>query len=165
METNFKKVLFGYSPEEVSRELEKLEQQWQEKDAAATANLNETKEELKKAQETINTVMAQVKEMKEREHVISEVIIKAQVKAQEIIQAAENEAHNKLTAAQAELTAKKQEYEKLKLTVEQFRAQFKDVLNSYQESLDFLTKNDSEDDRAKKRNLFSLTNYKDAASS
>lgn len=132
----FKKVLFGYKPEEVSKEIDKIQAEKQSEIEKLQTLRDEAELQIKNQEETIAELKKKIEEFNEREHAISEVMITAQKNSQAVQEEALKKAQNMLKESEEKVRLKTQELESLRTKVNNFKEEFHNVLEKYQSSLE-----------------------------
>lgn len=136
MQIKFGKSLFGFRPSEVESQILRMESESQEKIRALKEEIESARNELKKSEEKAAELHKRLNEYMDREHIISDVMLKAQVNAQRIEDEAKERARAMIEKSEEELRKKNQELEFLRMKVERFREEFREVLDEYKISLE-----------------------------
>lgn len=132
----FKKVLFGYKPDDVNAEIEKIQAEKQNQIKESQTLREEAELQIKKQEEIISELKKKIEEFNEREHAISEVMISAQKNAQIVQEEAMQKAQTMLKESEEKVRLKTQELESLRTRVNNFKEEFHNVLEKYQSSLE-----------------------------
>lgn len=138
-----KKTLFGYKPKDVNNEINRIDDDHQEKIAALKKELENAILELRKSEKHRAELENKLNSYIQREHQISEVMITAQLNCQKIEEQAREQAHAMLEQSEMELKKKTQELEFLRVKVARFKEEFKETLDRYKFSLDSIMESDS----------------------
>ena len=136
MSNLFKKVLFGFKPDEVQNEITRLETVNQQKISALQAEVEKAKDEWKKSNEEVKALEAKLENYILREQSIVDIMVLAQKKAQQIEEEAHLQAKAMLESAEKELLQKKQQLEKLQEKLASFKKEFKELLDEYRFSIE-----------------------------
>lgn len=136
MQIKFGKSLFGFRPSEVENQILRMESENQEKIRALKEEIESARTELKKSEDKAAELQKRLNEYIDREHIISDVMLKAQVNAQRIEDEARERARLMLEKSEEELRKKNQELEFLRMKVERFREEFRGILDEYKISLE-----------------------------
>ena len=132
----FSKTLFGFKPGEVISQIESMENEQQQKVEALKSEIEKVQTELQNAEEKRAELQKQLKAYIEREKVIADVLVTAQVNAQRIEEQARERASYMLEKAEEELKQKQQELDFLRIKVTRFKEEFREVLDNYRVSLE-----------------------------
>lgn len=136
MSKPFGKTFLGYKPEDVKNEIDRIDNDYQQK-------IDELKKAIEKANNELNIAVEKQSQLKdqlyvyaEREKMITDVMIKAQMNAQLIEEQAKEKARIMLESSEQELRRKLQELDFVRLKVTRFKEEFRDVLDNYRVSLE-----------------------------
>ena len=132
----FSKTLFGFKPGEVISQIESMENEQQQKVEALKSEIEKVQTELQNAEEKRAELQKQLNAYIEREKVIADVLVTAQVNAQRIEEQARERASYMLEKAEEELKQKQQELDFLRIKVTRFKEEFREVLDNYRVSLE-----------------------------
>ncbi|MFZ5634888.1 MAG: hypothetical protein ACOY40_18835 [Bacillota bacterium] len=132
----FGRSLLGFSPAQVINEIERIDSEHQQKIGALKEEVSAAREELKKSEEKAAELQKQLNQYMDREHMIAEVMLKAQRNAQRMEEEAREKARMMLEKSEEELKVKLQELELLRVKVERFREEFRGMLDEYKLSLE-----------------------------
>lgn len=132
----FSKTLFGFKPGEVISQIESLKNEQQQKVDALNAEIEKVQKELQYAEEKKNELKKQLNSYVERENVLADVLVTAQVNAQRIEEQARERASHMMANAEEELKQKLQELDFLRIKVTRFKEEFREVLDNYRVSLE-----------------------------
>jgi len=132
----FSKTLFGFKPDEVISQIESMENEQQQKVEALKTEIEKVQKGLQYAEEKRAELQKQLNSYIEREKVIADVLVTAQVNAQRIEEQARERASHMLVNAEEELKQKLQELDFLRIKVTRFKEEFREVLDNYRVSLE-----------------------------
>jgi chromosome segregation ATPase len=132
----FSKTLFGFKPGEVTSLIESMENEHQLKINEFKSEIEKVKVELQNAEAKRDELQKQLDSYVEREKMISDVMVTAQINAQRIEEQARERAAVMLESAQEELKQKLQELDFLRIKVARFKEEFREVLDNYRVSLE-----------------------------
>ena len=113
-----------------------MENEQQQKVEALKLEIEKVQTELQNAEEKRAELQKQLKAYIEREKVIADVLVTAQVNAQRIEEQARERASYMLEKAEEELKQKQQELDFLRIKVTRFKEEFREVLDNYRVSLE-----------------------------
>lgn len=134
----FKKVLFGYKPDEVNAKIDTMTSE-KEKEIDKFQTLRKEAElQIKEQEQIIADLKRKIEELNERERAISEVMIIAQKNAERVREEALQKAQTMLEESEEKVTLKTLELESLRTRVNNFREEFCNILDKYQLSLEEL---------------------------
>ncbi len=136
MNTRFGKSLLGFKPGQVMYEIQRMESDSQQKIAALQSEIESARAELKKSEERAAELQKRLNEFIDREHMIADVMIKAQKNAQRMEDEARERARTMIEKSEEELRIKLQELEMLRAKVDRFREEFRGLLDEYRISLE-----------------------------
>lgn len=136
MQIKFGKSLFGFKPGEVINEIQRLDSEKQERIGILQAEIESARAELKKSEEKALELQKRLNEYIDREHIIADVMLKAQINARKIEDEARERSRIMLEKSEEELRKKNQELESLRMKVERFREEFRGILDEYKISLE-----------------------------
>ncbi|MEW5920720.1 MAG: DivIVA domain-containing protein [Bacillota bacterium] len=136
MAKSFKKALFGYKPEEVQNEINRLNSVYQEETVILRADIEKAKAELKQSEAEVNALQSKLDNYISREQSIVDVMVLAQKKALQLEEEARRQAKVMLETTEKELQDKKQELERLQEKLERFKQEFKELLDEYRFSIE-----------------------------
>jgi len=132
----FSKTLFGFKPGEVISQIDNMENEHQEKINALNSEIEKIQAELQKAEEKREDLQKQLNSYIEKENLIAEVMVIAQINAQRIEEQARERARHMLENAEEELKQKLHELDFLRIKVARFKEEFREVLDNYRVSLE-----------------------------
>lgn len=132
----FGKSLFGYKPSEVLSEIERLDGEYQQKVNELKKEIEKANAELAAAVQKQDHIQTELNSYVEREKLIADVMVKAQINAQKIEEQAREKARMMLENTEEELKNKLQELDFLRLKVARFKDEFREVLDNYRVSLE-----------------------------
>lgn len=136
MSKHFGKTLFGYKPEDVISEIDRIDSDYQQKIDEFKKDIEKGKNEINIALEKQTQLQNQLNAYVEREKMITDVMIKAQMNAQNIEEQARDKARMMLESSEMELRHKLQELDFVRLKVTRFKDEFREVLDNYRVSLE-----------------------------
>ncbi len=136
MNKQFGKSLFGYRPGDVNIEIERMDRDYQQKVDDLKTDIEKAKEELSAALEKQVQVQRELDNYVEREKMITNVMVEAQISAHKIEEQARDRARMMLESSEEELKHKLQELDLLRLKVTRFKEEFREVLDDYRVSLE-----------------------------
>jgi cell division septum initiation protein DivIVA len=132
----FSKSLFGYKPTEVIQELDTIDKAYQQQVEELRHEMEEARSELRKAEEQKAKLEKAVHDYMNRERIVAEVMVTAQMNAQKIEEQARERARVMLETTEEELRRKMQELDFVRLKVTRFKEDFREVLDKYRVSLE-----------------------------
>ncbi|KJS02350.1 MAG: hypothetical protein VR68_03135 [Peptococcaceae bacterium BRH_c4a] len=138
----FSRTLFGFKPEEVINQMGIMDVEYQEKVSALQSEIEMVKSEIKEYEEQAKQLQEKLNEYKEREHVISSVMIIAQKNAQKVEDEAREKAREMIDKADAEVDKKLRELESLRIKIGAFKEEFLRALESYKISVEAIKEPD-----------------------
>lgn len=136
MQIKFGKSLFGFNPGEVINEIHRMDSENQERIRVLQAEIELARIDVKKSEEKTLEFQKRLNEYTEREHIIADVMLKAQINARKIEDEARERSRIMLERSEEELRKKNQELELLRMKVERFREEFRGILDEYKISLE-----------------------------
>lgn len=136
MSKQFGKTLFGYKPEDVRNVIDRIDSDYQQKIDEFKKDIEKAKNEINIALEKQAQLQNQINGYVEREKMITDVMIKAQINAQNIEEQAREKARMMLENSEQELRHKLQELDFVRLKVTRFKDEFREVLDNYRVSLE-----------------------------
>jgi len=132
----FGKTLFGYKPEDVKNEMDRMDSEYGQKVDELRKDIENARIELNAALEKQAQLQKELNSYIEREKLITDVMVKAQMNAQSIEENARLKARMLLESAEEQLKTKLQELENLRVKVAHFKEEFREVLDNYRISLE-----------------------------
>ncbi|MDD4627639.1 MAG: hypothetical protein PHP87_11270 [Syntrophomonas sp.] len=132
----FSKTFFGFKPGEVISQIESMENEHQQRIIALDSEIEKIQAELQKAEEKREELQERLNTYMERERIISDVMVTAQINAQRIEEQARERARHMLENAEEELKQKLHELDFLRIKVARFKEEFREVLDNYRVSLE-----------------------------
>jgi len=136
VEKSFRKSLFGYKPSEVIYEIEHIHTENNKVIDGLKAQIDEAKSELEELRKHQAELEQELGEYMKREHMIADVLMKAQTNARRIEEEAQEKARALLEKSEEELKQKLIELEDLRSKIQAFKQDFRDTLDKYKYSLD-----------------------------
>ncbi|MEN6351458.1 MAG: hypothetical protein ABFD08_18960 [Syntrophomonas sp.] len=136
MQRNIGKTLFGFKPRDVINEFERIDAEYQHKIETMQAEVNQARTDLKDAMEKQMELQKQLNGYIERERLVTDVMVTAQVNAQKLVEQAREKSRMMLENSEEELKHKLQELEFLRMKVTRFKEEFREVLDNYRVSLE-----------------------------
>lgn len=136
MQRNIGKTLFGFKPREVMQEFERIDSEYQQKIEAMKAEIEQARIDLKNYEEKQAELQKQLNEYIDRERLVTDVMVTAQVNAQRLVEQAREKARMMLENSEEELRRKLQELDFLRAKVARFKDEFREVLDNYRVSLE-----------------------------
>ncbi len=136
MSKKFGKTLFGYKPEDVKNEMDRMDSEYGQKVDELRKEIENARIELNAALEKQAQLQKELNSYIEREKLITDVMVKAQMNAQSIEENARLKARMLLESAEEQLKTKLQELENLRVKVARFKEEFREVLDNYRISLE-----------------------------
>lgn len=132
----FGRKFFGLNPRDVYSEIKNNEEIYNKNSDNLKKEIEKVSEALEKSEKELEGLKNQLALYHEREQVISQVLVTAQLNAQKIELEARENARIMLEKCNAELQVKNRELEKLRNKVARFKEEFKDLLDKYRYSID-----------------------------
>ena len=132
----FSKTLFGFKPGEVTSQIESMKKEHQLKIEEFKSEIEKLQTELHNAEDKRDELKGQLNSYIEKEKMIAEVMVTAQVNAQRIEEQARERAAAMLESAHEELKQKIHELDLLRIKVVRFKEEFREVLDNYRVSLE-----------------------------
>ncbi len=136
MEKKFGRALLGYNPAEVASEIQRIDAEYRQKEGTLQVKITAAEEELIRSRERIAQLEKQLNTYIEREHIIAEVMLTATNNACRIEEEARERARAMEEKSAEELREKVREFELLRMKVERFKTEFKEILDRYKFSLE-----------------------------
>lgn len=136
MSKKFNKTLFGFKPDEVNNEIEKIDREYQQKIENLETEIEKSKMELLSMEEKRIKLQSKLDDYEKREHLITEVMLTAQINAQKIDEQARERARTILSNSEEELKNNLHELDLLRIKVARFKEEFREVLDNYRVSLE-----------------------------
>lgn len=136
MHKNMRKGLFGFKTRDVLNEIQQMDSNHQKELAQLQSAIEKAKLELTYSEEQIEQLKKQLNEYKEREHLVAEVMVTAQINAQRIEESAKERARIMIAESEEELKQKQQELDSLRIKVVSFKQDFRETLDNYRISLE-----------------------------
>ncbi|MGE5373304.1 MAG: DivIVA domain-containing protein [Solirubrobacterales bacterium] len=131
----FRRALFGYKPEEVIQEIQRLQQLRIEKEAEYRAQVEQAHAEQNKLLSELGSLREQLDELRKRERGMLDVLARAQSNASSIEEQARSEAMRIITDASREMEQKQYQLARLHDHYFRFRQDFVELLQRYSASI------------------------------
>lgn len=144
MSKEFNKTLFGYKPDQVKEKLQQLDTEYEKELHVLQLELEKAKSELKDSEQKLTEAELKLRNYVEREHIIADVMLNAQINAQKIEDKAQQKAQTMLETADDELKQKLQELDHLRSKIQNFKKEFSDILDNYKSSIGTINEPSSE---------------------
>lgn len=136
MTLNFKRSLLGFKPAAVRSEIYRLLHESDDRVTYMHDELERVTKQLKEADEKIIKLQAQLQQLHAREHLIAELIINAELTARNIVEQGRAQAEAIILDAEARKTEILQELELLHSRMDNFKKEFRGLINHHLHSLD-----------------------------
>ncbi len=136
MKLNFKRSLLGFKPAAVRSEIYRLQHESDERVKFLHDELNRVTDQLMESEEMVSKLQARLHQLHAREHLIAELIINAEVTARKIVEQARAQAEDVVLNAETRRTEVIQEMEILYSRMDDFKREFRGLINHHLHCLD-----------------------------
>lgn len=133
---HFGRKLFGLNPQEVYEEFKNTEENHNKFMENLTREVERARESLATLEKDNRNLINQLAMYQEREQLISQVLVTAQLNAQKIEYEARENARTMMEKCTEELRIKNLELDRMKSKVLRFKEEFKEVLDKYRYSIE-----------------------------
>jgi len=164
----FRKTLFGFKPAEVTEEIQWIDSEYQNKVSSLQEAIEKAKIDFNNSEEKLGELQDELDKYIVKEREIASVLVTAQINAQRIEEEAREKSRVILESAEKALRKKQEEIESLRLKLQRFKEEFKDMLDDYRLSIEtmkepddktsfvpMLVGNERDSNRAKKQDISS----------